>query len=197
MNTEAITNFLFELASLRRVTRTHRQYIPDAADDNIADHSFRVAMIGLILAELEGVNRHTVLKMCLFHDIAEARTGDANYLNQQYGELREDEVVRDQMEQLPIRDEVLAIVTEYEARQTPESHVAKDADLLDQMVLQQEYFRNDPENHEIWHNHAQKSLTTASARALAQEIRQTNPFRWLYVAAGKKTNTVVGARPAS
>jgi len=44
-------------------------------------------MIGFILAKLEGADREKVLKMCLLHDLAEARTGDANYLNQQYGEF--------------------------------------------------------------------------------------------------------------
>jgi len=75
------------------------------------------------------------------------------------------------MEHLPVREEVLTIVTEYEERKSPESIVAKDADILDQMVRQQEYFRNDPENHEQWHNHAKRSLKTKSAQTLAAEIR--------------------------
>ena len=53
MNPEKIVNFLFEIASLRRLTRSHRQVI-QGVTDNIADHSFRVAIIGMILAKLEG-----------------------------------------------------------------------------------------------------------------------------------------------
>lgn len=192
MDTQKITNFLFEIASMRRLTRSHRQFITGVTD-NIADHSFRVAVIGMVLAELEGVDSSKVLKICLFHDLAEARTGDANYLNKQYGDLREDEVTRDQMDGLPIGPEIVALLEEYERRESPESVVAKDADLVDQMILQQEYFRGDDENRNRWHNHAVRSMRTKSARELAERIRETNPLEWLYEVTGKKTNTVVGA----
>lgn len=69
MSNETIVNFLFELASMRRIARSHRQHIP-VAEDNISDHSFRVAVIGMILANMEGCDENKVLKMCLFHDIA-------------------------------------------------------------------------------------------------------------------------------
>jgi len=68
MNTKKITNFLFEIATLRRLTRSHRQMIAEVSD-NIADHSFRVAIIGMILAELERCDKDKVLKICLFHDV--------------------------------------------------------------------------------------------------------------------------------
>ena len=80
---DAIANFLFEIASLRRLVRSHSQLIQEA-DDNISDHSFRVAIIGMILANLEKCDPNKVLKMCLFHDVVESRTGDANYINKLY-----------------------------------------------------------------------------------------------------------------
>ena len=77
--------------------------------------------------------------MCLFHDVAEARTGDANFINQQYVDLHEEEARKDQARGLPIGDEMLNLLKEYEQRETKEAIVAKDADLLDQMVLQHEH----------------------------------------------------------
>jgi len=179
MNLNKIANFFFEIASMRRIKRAHSQVIHEA-DDNISDHSFRVAVIGMILAKMEKCDINKVLKMCLFHDVAEIRIGDANFINQQYSGLREEEAREDQMTDLPIADEVLEFLREFEQRESKESIVAKDADSLDQMVLQREYFVKDKQNHEIWQNHTEKSLKTKSAKKLAQEIRTSNPFEWFY-----------------
>ncbi len=190
MDLNKIANFFFEIASMRRIKRAHSQVIHEA-DDNISDHSFRVAVIGMILAKIEKCDTNKVLKMCLFHDVAEIRIGDANFINQQYSDLHEEEAREDQMEDLPIADEVLEFLQEFEQRESKESIVAKDADLLDQMVLQREYFHKDQQNHEIWQNHTEKSLRTDSAKKLAQEIRKSNPFEWLYRLAEKKTGNKV------
>jgi len=186
MDQDKITNFLFEIASMRRLVRSHSQTIQEA-NDNISDHSFRVAIIGMILANLENCDINKVLKMCLFHDIAEARTGDANFINKQYSNLNEEEAREDQMIGLPIADEILDLLREFEQYKSKESVVAKDADLLDQMVLQREYFYKDGQNHEIWQNYSEKLLKTESARKLAQKIRTTNPFEWFYRLAEHKT----------
>lgn len=186
MDTEKIVNFFFEIATLRRLTRSHRQMIQEA-DDNISDHSFRVAVIGMLLANLEKADVNKVLKMCLFHDIEEARTGDANFINQQYLDLRKREARGDQLEGLPITKEILTLLNELERQETREATVAKDADLLDQMILQQEYFYNDERSGKIWQDHTERGLKTKSAKKLSNQIRQTNPFEWLYQLAENKT----------
>lgn len=179
MNTSKIVNFLFEIATLRRLTRSHRQMIQEVSD-NISDHSFRVAIIGMILAEMEKADSNKVLKMCLFHDIPEARTGDANAINQHYLDIHETEALGDQMKDLPIEKEVIKLFKEYSDRKTKEAIVAKDADTLDQMVLEQEYFYKDAENRMVWQDHMQVRLKTKSAKILASEIRKSNPHEWLY-----------------
>lgn len=190
MKTDKITNFLFEIATLRRLIRSHRQMIQEA-NDNISDHCFRTAVIGMILANLEKCDANKVLKMCLFHDVVEARIGDANFINQQYVSLREEEARKDQMEGLPITDEILELIQEYEQCENREAIVAKDADLLDQMILQQEYFYKDEKNRRIWQNYTERSLKTKSAKKLAKKIRELNPFEWLYKLAEDKTGKKV------
>lgn len=185
MNTDKITNFFFEIASLKRLKRQHCQLIKEA-DDNIADHSFRVAVIGMLLAELEQTDENKVLKMCLFHDVVETRTGDANFINKQYLDLHEEEARQDQMKDLPLADSILSLLQEYEQNESKEAIVAKDADLLDQMILQREYFFTDEKNGEIWQKHTKKGLKTKSAQELAEKIKTANPFEWLYQLAEDK-----------
>lgn len=190
MNTGKIANFFFEIASMRRLTRAHSQLIQEA-DDNISDHSFRVAIIGMNLASLEKCDVNKVLKMCLFHDVAETRIGDANFINQQYSELHEEEARNDQMAGLPIAGEILDLLKEFEERESKESVVAKDADYIDQMILQREYFLKDPQNHDIWQNFTESKLKSESAKKLARQIRETNPFEWLYQLAEEKAGIKV------
>ena len=156
-NTNSIVNFLFEIASLRRIIRSQCQVI-EKTSDNVSDHSFRVAVIGMILAKLEKADENKVMKMCLFHDIAEARTGDANFVNKFYGELNEEQALKDQFENIPNSSEIISLFKEYEQRKTKESLIAKDADILDQMILQQEYFSNDNKNRITWQVFSKKKL---------------------------------------
>lgn len=188
MDTDKVVNFLFEVASLRRLTRSHRQFIGEVSD-NISDHSFRVAIIGSILAELENADINKVMKICLFHDIAEARIGDVHATNKFYVDVKESEAEKDQLRELPIADEILPLLDEYKKRESREAIVAKDADLIDQMLLQQEYFYKDPngENHKLWQDFSAKGLKTQSAKELAEKIRNTNPLEWHYQVYEKKS----------
>ncbi len=145
----------------------------------------------MILARLENADENKVLKMCLFHDLAEARTGDANLVNKQYLEFSEKEVRKDQMEGLPFGQEVIDLLDEYEEIKTKESIVAKDADKIDQMILQQEYFRNDEKNRTIWHKFNGSFIKTKSAKNLAKKISETNPLEWLYKLAEDKAGLKV------
>lgn len=190
MNLNKIVNFFFELASMRRIIRAHSQFIRET-DDNISDHSFRVAIIGMNLARLEECDADKVLKMSLFHDVVETRVGDANFINKLYSDLHKEEAHKDQMEDLPIGGEISELLKEFEQRESKEAVVATDADYLDQMILQREYFFKDPQNHEIWQNYTQLMLKSESAKKLAQEIRKTNPFEWLYQIAEQRTGKKV------
>ena len=185
MDSQKTVNFFFEIATLRRMIRNHKQALA-GADDNISDHSFRVAVIGMILAKLENCDVNKVVKMCLFHDIVEARTGDANWVHQQYLEIFEDQAREEQMEGLPIKDEIIAILKEYEEKKSAEAVVSKDADLLDQMVLQQEYLYEREDDRRRWQDHKDKDIKTKSAKILAKKIRGTNPMQWIYQISDEK-----------
>ncbi|MGI0090610.1 MAG: HD domain-containing protein [Nitrososphaerales archaeon] len=44
--------------------------------ESVADHSFRMAIIGAYLSEVERLDSSRVIRMCLFHDLAESEIGD-------------------------------------------------------------------------------------------------------------------------
>jgi len=177
-----IVNFFFEAGTSKNIVRSHLQFLR-GVNDTVASHSFRTTIFGMILAKLEGVDEGKVLKMCLLHDFPEIRTGDANFLNAQYRQDRKGDEVKanaDQWQGLPVEKDVMAAMEEYETRKSKESIVAKDADVLDQIILQIEHFAPGSYDLTRWHNHQAKKLQTASAKAIAELAVKTNPLEWLY-----------------
>lgn len=175
-------SFLYEVGTMRKIARAHRQtLLTNDLSDNISSHSYRVTWIGYLLAKMENVDPYKVILMCLSHDISEARSGDQNWVNKRYVKVFEDEIDKDQTEGLP--EELSENLKEYKERKTKESIVAKDADLLDQMLLLKEYIHQGNKEAISWLGDGKKNkhyqlLKTKSAIELAHEIVRQTPSDW-------------------
>ena len=198
-NFNEIVNFLFEVGTAKNIVRSHRQVI-NWSNDTIASHSFRVAIIGLILANLEKVgkedksssspfaaarvNGDKVLKMCLLHDLAELRTGDANFINKFYRTENEEKAIQDQWENIVGGKELISLLKEYNERKSKEAIIAKDADILDQIFLQKEYLSHRPYDFKKWHTYHEKKLKTKSALKIARLVFKIEIMDWVYELGG-------------
>ncbi len=174
-----IVDFLFEVGTMQNMKRMHSQYLR-LAKETIAEHSFRTGIIAKVLAELEGADDNKAMKMGLFHDLAEARTGDANFVHKRYVKQEERKAYKDQLEEVPGGEEIIKLLDEFNKEKTKEAIVAKDADRIDQILLQKEYLQGKPYDFERWHKNIAKGLQTKSAKQLAKEIKERNPLQWLY-----------------
>ena len=178
-NYNKIADLFFEIGTLRNMKRMHCQTLLQA-NDTIASHSFETAIIGIVLAKMENADENKILKMCLFHDIAEARTGDANFIHSHYVKADEEKAIKDQYSGTPLEKEVIEILNEYNKRKSKESIIAKDADLINQIVLQCSYLKDSKKDLARWNRHSIKGLETKSAKKLAKIIVTRNPFEWFY-----------------
>lgn len=178
-----LANFFFEIGTLRKVARSHRQtLLTDDLSDNIASHSFRVTVIGLFLAKLAKADSGKVVKMCLLHDVGESRSGDQNWIHKRYVKVYEDEITKEQLGPLPFSDELMELDHEYQERKTLEAKLAKDADLLDQILLLKEYAHVGNHEAEAWlqNNAQEKMLQTSFAKKLARKISHQSPNEWWF-----------------
>lgn len=182
-NLKKIVNFLYEVGTAKNIVRSHCQVLKNA-NDTIAAHSFRVAIIGLILAGLEKVNEDKVLKMCLLHDLAELRTGDANFLNKYYRVENEEKAIKDQWKNIVGGKEIISLLNEYNKMKSKEAKVSKDADILDQIFSQKEYLSHRPYDLGKWHAYHKKRLKTKSALKIARLVFKTETMDWVYDFAG-------------
>ena len=136
--TKRIADFLFELGTMRKLLRMHRQtLLTDDMSDNISSHSYRVAFIGWFLAYEEKADPYKTVMMCLLHDLGEIRSGDQNWVHKKYVKVFDDEIIDEQLKSLPMKD-LYNLAKEYKARISKEAIVAKDADLIDQVLLLRE-----------------------------------------------------------
>ncbi|MBI5465839.1 MAG: HD domain-containing protein [Candidatus Kerfeldbacteria bacterium] len=172
-----IVEFIFEVGSLRRVKRSHLQNL-GKTEDSILDHSFRVAMIGYLLATIEGAEADKVLKMCLFHDLAESRTGDRNWIHKKFVKVNESKATRDQLKNLPIQKPVIKLLNEYRIGKTLEARLAKEADILEQAFQLKEYADQGNKEAERWLPHNMVPLKTKTGKMLARLAIKSDVHDW-------------------
>lgn len=182
---QKLANFFFELGTLRKTARSHRQtLLTDDLSDNISSHSYRVTMIGWFLANLENADPYKVVTMCLFHDTGESRSGDQNWVHKKFVKVFEDEIHDDQLKSLPHGEDLHRVNQEYHERKTKEAIITKDADLIDQILLLKEYAWQGNQEASAWlhekitDNAQYRGLQTASAKKLARRIFTSKPSDW-------------------
>ena len=175
-----IANFLFEVGMLKRTPRSGFQFL-GSGSESVAEHSFRTAMIGYSLAQLDGqVDVGRVLQLCLFHDIPEARTGDMNYVNKKYVQVDENRAVEDLARQLPFGEDYRNTLQEFAAKQSREALLAHDADQLEMVLSLKEYKDLGNRYADEWYPFALQRLQTAAAKQLAETIWETDSTKWWF-----------------
>ena len=112
--------------------------------ESVADHSWRIAMMGMLLCgeeEFRDLDRDKLLRMCLIHDLGEAFTGDIpTFLKNDVDTQVEDTVFRRWVRSFsePQRSEWLALLDEMEALETREARTYKALDKLEAIISHNE-----------------------------------------------------------
>ncbi|MGP8321193.1 MAG: HD domain-containing protein [Methanosarcinaceae archaeon] len=92
----------------------------------------------------------------------------------------EKKAIKDQYFETPLEKEIIEILNEYNERKSKESIVAKDADLINQTILQCNYLKSSKKDLAKWNRHSAKGLKTKSAKELVKTIATRSPFEWFY-----------------
>jgi putative hydrolase of HD superfamily len=178
---EGLTNFLYEMGLLKRYKRSGWMIAGIDNPESIAEHSFRTAIIGYLLAVMEGADPAKTAALCLFHDTQETRIGDVPSVGKAYVVTAPNpEVTADQMAGFPAEaaQAVRELVEEYEARQSLEARLAKDADKLECLIQAREYQAQGHEDVPPWIETSAAALQSRSARQLAEACQQIPPRQW-------------------
>jgi putative hydrolases of HD superfamily len=179
-NIDHIVDFLFESGMLARTPRSWSSFL-GSGEQSIAEHMNRVTYIGFTLAQMAGnVDVSKILQMCMFHDFAEARTSDLNYVHQKYAKTDEHKALNDLLSTLTFGNKIHEILEEYEIRKSQESLLAKDADNIEFILTLKEQADSGNERAMTWIPSAVKRLKTKEAQTLAEKIVKTDSDRWWF-----------------
>ncbi len=177
---DRIANFLFEAGMLKRTPRSGWQFL-GTGSESVADHVFRTAMITFTLARIDGsVDGDRALRLALFHDLPEARTGDLNYMNQKYSTADEERAAADQAEGLPFAEELMGLFREYRDASTPEAVLVHDADQLELLMSLKEQLDNGNNQAEDWVPFVLRRLRTTAAKELSRQILDGHSADWWF-----------------
>ena len=148
MEMSNIAKYLYEIGQLKRVKRSGWWMAGITDPESVAEHSFRTALLGYILASLEGADPQKTAMICLFHDMGEARINDLHRVAKRYIDVgnREEVAFEEQAERppQPLAENVVAFMHEYERRTSFEGQLAYDADLLECVIQPREYQAQGP-----------------------------------------------------
>ena len=175
-----VGTFLHEAGHLKNLPRSGWLLLGIRQPESVAEHSFRVGLIGIVLAAIEGANPGQTAALALMHDVHETRIGDVPSVGRNYVTTAKPQAVTShQTSGMP--DQVAKVLqdltSEYEDTETIESRVAHDADKIETLIQAREYgaqgYATGP-----WEDTSIQALRTEAGKHLAQAIVAGDPHGW-------------------
>ncbi|MES3005455.1 MAG: HD domain-containing protein [Patescibacteria group bacterium] len=177
---DPIVDFLFETGMLAKTPRSGFFFL-GSGEQSVAEHVNRMCYVGFVLASMEkGVDVGKVVQMCLLHDITETRISDLNYVHQKYTERFEQKALDELVAPLPFGSDIKNIMDEYQARETVEAKLAKDADNLELLLSLKEQVDIGNERAKTWIPSLMGRLKTEAGKRLAEKIIEVDSDRWWF-----------------
>jgi 5'-deoxynucleotidase YfbR-like HD superfamily hydrolase len=175
-----VATFLHEAGHLKNLPRAGWLLLAIKPPESVAEHSFRVGLIGIVLAAIEGADPGRTAALCLMHDVHETRIGDIPSVGRSYVTTAKPEAVTSH--QTSVMPEEVAkllqdLTGEYEDTETIESRVAHDADKVETLMQAREYAAQGYAT-EPWSDTSIQALRTESGKQLAQAIVAGDPHSW-------------------
>ncbi|MDA1359356.1 HD domain-containing protein [Glycomyces luteolus] len=173
--------YLLEAGMLKRARRSGWWIAGVRDPESIAEHSWRAAMTGMVIASLEGADPSRTAMLLVLHDTPETRIGDIPKIGRDYLTATDAaSVVADQTAACPdrVKATVHDAIAEFEAGETPEAICAKDADKLECLIQAVEYRHQGVTTVQPWIDSSLAALQTETARSLARELLEAEPLAW-------------------
>jgi len=144
VDTQQLVDFLETAGRLKTLLRTGWVDSGIAAPESVADHSYRVTLLSMILADEEGLDSLRAVRMALLHDLAEAVVGDLTPMQKEGKtdwQMEERDAFRRLIVAVPDRlaEPYLDAVEEYLAGASPEARLVHAADKLEMLLQAREY----------------------------------------------------------
>lgn len=119
--------------------------------ESVADHSYSMAIMCMVISDLENHDSEKILKMAMLHDLAESKTGDftPDQIAKEKKMKLENDAFSEIVAHLPdgIKSQYLKIWSEYQENISPESKIVHQVDRLE-MALQARLYQKEGHSEE-------------------------------------------------
>ena len=178
MEMKHIANLLFEARILKDIDRSGYAFL-GSGKESIAEHSFMTAFICFAMAGIDpDINSEKLVTMALVHDIAEARTGDFNYVEKKYSKTDETKAISHLIQHLPFGDDIKNLIDEFNSGETKEAKLVKDADQISFILELKKQTDIGAKGPEKWLPIILKRLKTDTGKKIAQSVMETHWDEW-------------------
>jgi putative hydrolase of HD superfamily len=137
-----LINFFHAAGKLKNIKRSgwKRHNISDP--ESVPDHSWRMALMALVLAKKSGLDGGRAVKLAVIHDVAESIVGDLvpGEVSPEEKQKKESDAVYELCNILaPDEEEFKELWEEYEFQKSPEAVLVKNIDRLEMALQAKEY----------------------------------------------------------
>jgi putative hydrolase of HD superfamily len=141
LNLVSFFRIVCNLKTIKRSGWIHKSNI--TSPESVADHSYSMCMMSMILAEIMNLDSGYIMKMVIIHDLAESMVGDHMPDNKSSEEkqLLEDKAMKKIISKLPnfLRKNYLCIWNEYNNNITVNAKFVHNMDKLEMALQAKEY----------------------------------------------------------
>jgi putative hydrolases of HD superfamily len=175
---KAVADLFFEAKMLKEIPRAGYHFL-GIGKESVAEHCFSTSFIAYVMSRMQpGIDSLRLISMCLVHDLAEARTGDLNYVQKKYVKADESKAIADATRNLPFGDDIKDLMREFNAQETLESRLAHDADQISFVLDLKMLSDTGGKTPEKWLPFVVNRLKTDLGKKLAGEITSRNWDAW-------------------
>lgn len=128
----------------------------------------------MIILVLHTIVIIVILNFLCFLSVAEGDLFEPTVLARAF----EAEARKDQGEKIPIGKEMIRLMDEFEKEETKEAILAKDADVLEQLLQEKEYYEIGNEQALLWMEYSFSRLKSESAKGIAKAVMAGSVKDW-------------------
>ncbi|MCG6894840.1 MAG: HD domain-containing protein [Desulfobacteraceae bacterium] len=173
-----VVDLMFESQMLKRIPRSGYAFL-GVGRESVAEHTFVCTFIAYVMARLvPDTDTERLVGMCLLHDLAEARTGDMNYVQKRYVATDENRALSDAFGSIPFGEEWQALIDEFNQCRSLEARLAHDADQLALMLDLKALADCGHPPPELWLKNVERRLQTDVGRRLGETVMKTHKDDW-------------------
>jgi putative hydrolase of HD superfamily len=141
LNLVSFFRIVCNLKTIKRSGWIHKSNI--TSPESVADHSYSMCMMSMILAEIMNLDSGHIMKMVIIHDLAESLVGDhmPDNISSEKKQLAEDKAMKKIISKLPnsLRKNYLHIWNEYNGNITVNAKFVHNMDKLEMALQAKEY----------------------------------------------------------